>query len=69
MKHWKPDEDSDCWIPAQAAAPPQKSTWPPGATAGLALVAAACLAFGAVLYQLAGPSDVFAEETPLDGDR
>ena len=38
-----------------------RATWPEGATAGLLLVAAACLGLSMTLYHIAGPRDVFAE--------
>lgn len=37
------------------------ASWPHGATAGVLLVAAACLGFSLTLYQVAGPRDSFAE--------
>jgi hypothetical protein len=40
----------------------QHKPWPAGATAGLMLVAAACLGVAVVLYQVAGPRDVFEED-------
>jgi Na+/H+-translocating membrane pyrophosphatase len=39
----------------------RKAAWPEGATAGLVLVAAACLGLSMTIYQLAGPRDAFAE--------
>ena len=33
--------------------------WPAGATAGLIVVAAACVGIAALLYKVAGPRDVF----------
>jgi hypothetical protein len=60
-RHWKPDGTSDRWTPAEGAARPKKQ-WPEGATAGLVLVAVACLGLGMVLYQVAGPRDVFEED-------
>ena len=36
-----------------------KPRWPEGATAGLLLVAAACIGLAALLYHVAGPRDVF----------
>ena len=63
MKHWKPDGDSAHWLTADAYAPPPKGkSWPQGATAGLLMVAAACLAVGALLYQVAGPRQPVEEE-------
>ena len=47
--------------PSVAVAPATKAVWPEGATAGILLVAAACLALSATLYQVAGPRDVFAQ--------
>ena len=51
-KHWNPE------IPAPARA---KKRWPEGATVGLVIVAAACVGLAAMLYQVAGPRDVFEE--------
>ena len=42
-----------------------KASWPQGATAGVLIVAAACLAVSLTLYHVAGPRDVFADE--VDG--
>jgi hypothetical protein len=39
-----------------------RRSWPEGATAGVLLVAAACVGLSITLYQLAGPRDVFAAE-------
>jgi len=39
-----------------------RASWPQGATAGVLLVAVACLAVSLTLYHVAGPRDVFAEE-------
>ena len=74
-KHWNPDEelaDRSCpqhdldralaWLKAaDETSRPQKAAWPEGATAGLLLVAASCLAVGALLYQFAGPREVIEE--------
>lgn len=57
-KHWKPDGDAVRILPVGERA---KKRWPEGATVGLALVAAACIGLAAVLYQVAGPRDVFEE--------
>lgn len=53
-RHWKPERE---FVPLRA-----KRRWPEGATAGLMLVAAACLGLAVVLYQVAGPRDVFEVE-------
>ena len=55
--HWKPDADL-----ARAEAKAAKS-WPEGATAGLLLVAAVCLGAAVLIYQVAGPRDVFEKDT------
>jgi hypothetical protein len=39
-----------------------KASWPEGATAGILIVAAACLGVALTLYHVAGPRDVFAQE-------
>ncbi len=57
-KHWKPDGDAVRTLPVDDRA---KKRWPEGATVGLALVAAACIGLAVVLYQVAGPRDVFEE--------
>ena len=51
-RHWKPERD--------AARVRVKHAWPAGATAGVVVVAACCIGVAVVLYQLAGPRDVFA---------
>ena len=48
MKHWNPRREAK-----------PKAHWPEGATAGLILVAAACVGIAAILYKVAGPRDVF----------
>lgn len=53
-KHWNPEDDLARVREAQS-----KPSWPQGATAGLVLVAAACLGLAVVLYHVAGPRDVF----------
>jgi len=52
-RHWNPKADL-----ARPEAKP-KAHWPEGATAGLILVAAACVGIAAILYKVAGPRDVF----------
>ena len=37
-------------------------SWPEGATAGILIVAAACLGVSATVYHIAGPRNVFAQE-------
>ena len=59
-RHWDPDEELVRCIAAEELAR-QNRTWPQGATAGLVLVAACCLAVGLTLYQVAGPRDVVEE--------
>jgi hypothetical protein len=49
---------------ARACAPARRASWPEGATAGILLVAAACLGLSMTLYELAAPRDVFAQEMP-----
>jgi len=53
-RHWKPD----AYI-ADCATITSRKSWPAGATAGLLLVAAACVGIAVALYQVAGPRDVF----------
>lgn len=57
-KHWQPG-DGRRWIAADESARTRKG-WPKGATAGLVLVAVSCAGLAVLLYQLAGPRDVFA---------
>ena len=57
-KHWKPYSDAGRISPTGERA---RKRWPEGATVGVVLVAAACLGLAAVLYHVAGPSDVFEE--------
>jgi hypothetical protein len=40
----------------------RKASWPEGATAGILIVAAACLGVALTLYHVAGPRDSFAQE-------
>jgi hypothetical protein len=53
-KHWNPEGDLARMREVRA-----KPRWPEGATAGLVLVAAGCLGLAVLLYQVAGPRDVF----------
>ena len=64
--HWKPDGETDRWTRADGDSPPARASWPEGATAGLLLVAAACLAVGALLYQVAGPLDPIEDRARID---
>ena len=59
-RHWNPDEELARRIAAEELARERRS-WPEGATAGLVLVVASCLAVGLTLYQFAGPRDVIEE--------
>ena len=52
-RHWNPDDDL-----ARARKARAKSAWPEGATAGLLMVAAACIGAAAILYRIAGPRDI-----------
>ena len=56
-KHWSPENEIARIRKARVT-----HSWPAGATVGVVLVAAACLAVGVVVYQMAGPRDSFAEE-------
>jgi len=60
-RHWNPDEELARCIAAEELAR-RKRSWPDGATAGLALVAACCLLVGVALYEFAGPRDVIEED-------
>ena len=40
----------------------RRQSWPQGATAGILLVAAACIGLSMTLYHVAGPRDVFAQD-------
>jgi len=57
-RHWKPDDEI-----AQALNRRERGSWPAGATAGLLLVAAACVGVTWALYHVAGPRDVFEAES------
>jgi hypothetical protein len=59
-KHWNPEDEV-----AQARA---KRSWPAGATAGLALVAALCAGVVVTLYWVAAPSDVFVDDGAANSD-
>ena len=59
-RHWNADEELARCIAAEELARAQRK-WPDGATAGLLLVAAGCLAVGLTLYQFAGPRNVVEE--------
>lgn len=54
-RHWKPDEETKRRAEAGA-----RAKWPEGATAGLLVVATACIGVATVLYVIAGPRDPFA---------
>jgi hypothetical protein len=54
-RHWKPETHV-------ARVPARQKSWPEGATAGLLLVAAACFGVALIVYQVAGPRDVFEED-------
>ena len=56
-KHWSPENEV-----ARIREARVRHSWPAGATVGVVLVAAACLAVGVVVYQVAGPRNSFAEE-------
>ena len=60
-KHWNPDDAIGSRTKADGELPLRKAPWPDGATAGLALIAACCLAAALVLYQVASPRDVVEE--------
>ena len=62
-RHWNPDDDLALARRLERLEQPRKH-WPKGATVGLVFVAAACLALGAVVYQVSGPRDVFEDEAP-----
>ena len=51
---------------ARACVQALRMSWPQGAIAGILLVAAACIGFSLMLYHVAGPRDVFAEEIAAD---
>jgi hypothetical protein len=65
VKHWKPDENIAAEMARENPVPVRKR-WPAGATAGLLIVAASCVALGAVMYHVTGPRDVFKDEAPAD---
>lgn len=59
-RHWKPDGDAVRILPDTNRV---RKRWPDGATAGLVIVAAACIGIAAVLYHVAGPRDAFEEQS------
>ena len=60
-KHWNPDEELVLQLAAEERVRAAKRPLPPGAVAGLVLVASCCFAVGVVLYQFAGPRAVVEE--------
>jgi hypothetical protein len=64
-RHWNPDEDlariHDALARERAARVRVRTAkrWPEGATAGLILVATACIGLSVLLYRIGGPRDVF----------
>jgi hypothetical protein len=54
-KHWNPEDDI-----ARVRESKAERSWPEGATAGLLIVAASCVGFAVLLYNIAAPRDVFA---------
>jgi hypothetical protein len=56
-KHWNPEDEA---VRVEARAIPK--SWPAGATVGLLLVAAACVGFSVILYQVAHPREIFEKE-------
>lgn len=79
-KHWRPDDTvvpiaaararRDWWRASSypAGGTRRASKWPPGAVAGVVLVAAACAGISVGLYQVAGPRDAFAPDAPIEWD-
>lgn len=53
-RHWNPDEDV-----ARVRSRAKRQRLPEGAVAGLVLVAGACIGLSILLYNVAGPRDVF----------
>lgn len=56
-RHWNPRGEIDRNVPAE---PTRRAPWPAGATAGVVLIAACCVGAAVVIYQVAGPRDIFA---------
>jgi hypothetical protein len=48
------------------APPPAAKAWPRGATVGLLMVAAGCLAVAALLYRAAGPRVIVERNVALE---
>jgi hypothetical protein len=59
VKHWKPDE-ADAVPLAPPPATAKRAALPPGALAGLLLVATGCVGVTVVLYMAFARADVFA---------
>lgn len=55
-KPWNPRGEIDRPVPVEQ---PRRAPWPAGATAGVVLIAACCIGAAVVIYQVAGPRDVF----------
>ena len=53
-RHWNPKGEL-----AHTRGARPKAQWPEGATAGLIVVAAACVGIAVLLYKVAGPQDLF----------
>jgi endonuclease YncB( thermonuclease family) len=61
VRHWKPQRDNvriGPWARPESYGARERSSWPAGATAGVVLVAAACVGVAVGLYQAAGPRHV-----------
>ena len=59
-RHWKPETKSARPLAVQTR------KLPAGATAGLLLVAAACVGAAVVLYQVTAPRSVFEKDAPFE---
>jgi hypothetical protein len=65
-RHWKPDSTRVRWTQVEHFAPPPSAkAWPRGATVGLLMIAAGCLAVAALLYRAAGPRVVVERSAAL----
>ena len=66
-RHWKPEgEATPARAPRECARPAKRPPLPPGALAGLIMVAAACAGAVLALNWAFGRSDVFADAPPPD---
>ena len=67
-RHWEPPRRPWTKADAYVAIGGGPARLPPGAKAGLVLVAAACLVIGIAAYEVLGPREIIAAEAKTDAD-